>query len=131
MENYSSEGLKVTVDIDGPNAIIDAEVLIKNNKEGQKLSFTIKDNDKKVVAEKIVDAQSGKTEINLKDVHLWHGKKDPYLYTIDANIIQDDEIIDTVLTIFGCRTFYVDSEKDFFLNDESYPLRGVARHQDF
>ncbi|MBQ4602964.1 MAG: glycoside hydrolase family 2 protein, partial [Clostridia bacterium] len=33
-------------------------------------------------------------------------------------------------TRFGCRTFEIDPEKGFILNGESYPLRGVSRHQD-
>ncbi len=40
-----------------------------------------------------------------------------------------EEELDCVSTRFGCRTFHVDPEKGFFLNGESYPLRGVARHQ--
>lgn len=37
---------------------------------------------------------------------------------------------DEVSTRFGIREFYVDAETGFFLNQESYPLRGVSRHQD-
>ena len=31
---------------------------------------------------------------------------------------------------FGCRSYSIDPQKGFFLNGESYPLRGVSRHQD-
>lgn len=40
------------------------------------------------------------------------------------------EDADVVETKFGCRTFFVDPQKGFFLNGRSYPLCGAARHQD-
>ena len=61
---------------------------------------------------------------------MWDGKFDPYLYTAEAYILRNNEIIDNVSTRFGCRSFEIDSEKGFILNSRQYPLRGVSRHQD-
>ena len=66
----------------------------------------------------------------IENVHLWNGRKDPYLYTMEVSLTDKEGELDQVSTRFGCRTFHVDPEKGFFLNGESYPLRGVARHQD-
>ena len=44
--------------------------------------------------------------------------------------MEDGVCIDSVSTRFGCRTFTIDPDKGFFLNGNSYPLRGVSRHQD-
>ncbi len=76
---------------------------------------------------------SGKAneEIIIENVHLWHGLKDPYLYEIVASAYVNDEIVDQVRTKYGFRYFKVDSRRGFFLNGEDYPLRGVARHQDY
>ena len=49
---------------------------------------------------------------------------------MEVKLMDGETELDCVSTRFGCRTFYVDPEKGFFLNGESYPLRGVARHQD-
>lgn len=65
-------------------------------------------------------------EFVIENVHLWDGLNDPYLYTATAKLPSGDE----VSTRFGCRVFTFDSEKGFFLNGRSYPLRGVSRHQD-
>lgn len=65
-------------------------------------------------------------EFVIEDAHLWDGLDDPYLYVATARLASGDEIS----TRFGCRVFSVDPEKGFFLNGRSYPLRGVARHQD-
>jgi beta-galactosidase len=79
-----------------------------------------------------VEAYSGHsvTNIILKNVHLWDGLDDPYLYTVTAKLTQNGEVLDEISTRFGCREFHIDPEKGFFLNGRSYPLRGVSRHQD-
>ena len=67
----------------------------------------------------------------IENVHLWNGRKDPYLYKAIARIVDENgEILDEVSTRFGFRTFAFDSKKGFFLNGKSYPLHGVSRHQD-
>ena len=66
----------------------------------------------------------------IRDVHLWRGKPDPYLYTAEVAIIRDGEEIDKISSRFGCRSFRIDSENGFILNGKEYPLRGVSRHQD-
>ena len=70
------------------------------------------------------------TNIILKNVHLWDGLDDPYLYTVTAKLFNNDKAADEISTRFGCREFHIDPEKGFFLNGRSYPLRGVSRHQD-
>lgn len=65
-------------------------------------------------------------EFEITDVHLWDGVNDPYLYTATATLESGDEIS----TRFGCRFFEIDAQKGFLLNGQSYPLRGVSRHQD-
>ncbi len=68
--------------------------------------------------------------IHIDEPHLWNGRKDPYLYTLDAQIVKNNIVIDSVSTKFGIRSFHIDAEKGFFLNGEPYPLHGVSRHQD-
>ena len=70
------------------------------------------------------------TNIILKNVHLWNGLDDPYLYAVTAKLVKNGQVLDEVSTRFGCRKFHIDPEKGFFLNGRSYPLRGVSRHQD-
>ena len=71
-----------------------------------------------------------KVSLRIKDVHLWNGRKDPYLYTAKAELVEGDKILDNVSARFGCRTFEINPDKGFILNGEAYPLRGVSRHQD-
>jgi Beta-galactosidase/beta-glucuronidase len=81
------------------------------------------------VESSIVDGHS-EAVITIANAHLWNGVKDPYLYTVTAELIQNNGVCDEISARFGCRSFSVDPNKGFFLNGESYPLRGVSRHQD-
>lgn len=66
----------------------------------------------------------------IESPHLWNGRKDPYLYSLNATLWEEDQLLDTITEEVGLRFYHVDKEKGFFLNGESYPLRGVSRHQD-
>ena len=79
----------------------------------------------------VVKGSGRDVSLKIPKVHLWDGLEDPYLYTAEAVLYRDGEAVDTVTHCFGVRDFYVDPEKGFFLNGRSYPLRGVARHQDW
>ncbi len=68
--------------------------------------------------------------LEIENVHLWHGRKDPYLYKAEVELLENNEVIDNISSNFGCRTFKIDPDNGFILNGEEYPLRGVSRHQD-
>ncbi len=126
--HYGTPGLKVTPETDGKNAKVEIETWIENFRDSLKIEYSVKDADGNVVAEKVTADLSACLEIS--NVHLWHGRKDPYLYTAELNLLDGDKVIDSVSSRFGCRSFKIDPENGFILNGEEYPLRGVARHQD-
>jgi beta-galactosidase len=66
----------------------------------------------------------------LRDPHLWHGREDPYLYRVQVEIFDGLQRADTLIQPLGVRFFHIDPDRGFFLNGESYPLRGVCTHQD-
>lgn len=90
-----------------------------------KIEITVYDSDGHAVA----TAANGE-EILLKNIHLWNGVSDPYLYSATARLVKDGRVCDEVSSTFGFRTFEVDPKKGFILNGRVYPLRGVCRHQD-
>lgn len=130
LEYYGGPGIRVTPQIEGADAKVETEVYLSGAKEQQKLHYIIKDRDGRIAAETTVPASETKVVFEIADVHLWNGKKDPYLYTAEVILTENEEELDAVSTRFGCRTFQIDPDKGFFLNGESYPLRGVSRHQD-
>lgn len=130
LDYYGGPGIKVSPEIDESDAKVGVEVFLTNAKEGQTLVYTVKDQDGNMVAEVEKAVDDTAEVLTIPQVHLWNGKKDPYLYTAKVALKDGEEILDAVSTRFGCRTYEIDPEKGFILNGESYPLRGVSRHQD-
>jgi len=130
LDYFGGPGLMVTPEIKDTDASVAVEVFVTNAAEGQTLTYVIKDAAGAVVAECVTPVSETKVNLQIPSVHLWHGRKDPYLYTAEIILKNGDEVVDAVSTRFGCRTFRIDPEKGFILNGESYPLRGVSRHQD-
>ncbi len=130
LDYYGGPGITVTPNIEGKDANVDVEVWLTNPKAGQELVYEIKAADGSVVATGRQGVDATKATFKIENVHLWHGRKDPYLYTAEVALVEGEDVVDTVSTRFGCRTFKIDPDQGFILNGESYPLRGVSRHQD-
>ncbi|MBQ8375053.1 MAG: glycoside hydrolase family 2 protein [Clostridia bacterium] len=127
LDYYGGCGLTVTPTVNGANATVKLQSYLTNAKEGQQVRYTVQNAEGQAIACVVADGQA---EIELENVRLWHGKKDPYLYTAVAELVAGDEVLDCVSARFGCRSYKIDPEKGFILNGEEYPLRGVSRHQD-
>ena len=130
LDYYGAPGIRVTPELKGADAAVSIETMVTDAKDGQKIRYTIKEADGTVVGSETKAADEAECTMTIAGVHRWNGRKDPYLYTAEAELLDGDEVIDAVSARFGCREFFIDPEKGFFLNGESYPLHGVSRHQD-
>ena len=130
LDYFGGPGIKVTPEINGADAKAEIEVYLTNPKDGQQLVYSILDKDGNKVSEVFCGAEETSVSIDINNVHLWDGRKDPYLYTAEVNLVEDGKVLDNISTRFGCRTFKIDPERGFILNGREYPLRGVSRHQD-
>ncbi|MBQ8769338.1 MAG: glycoside hydrolase family 2 protein [Oscillospiraceae bacterium] len=128
LDYYGGPGIIVTPTVAGANADVEVQVFLTNAKEGQSVKYTIYDKDENAIASQ--ESAETKVSFTIDNVHLWHGRKDPYLYCCEAELMENGQVIDNVCTRFGCRTFKIDPDNGFILNGEEYPLRGVSRHQD-
>ncbi len=128
LDYYGGPGLMITPKVEGKDAKVDVEVFVKNLKENQKLVYTIYDKDEKELDK--IETTESKVTFEMKDVNLWHGRRNPYLYCCEVEIVENGEVVDNVCNRFGCRSFKIDPDNGFILNGEEYPLRGVSRHQD-
>ena len=128
LDHFGGPGIKVTPVMNGKDANVEVEVFVTNSKMGQTLRYTVKDGAGNVVA--AVENAETKTAFTIENAHLWNGRKDPYLYSVDVELLEDGKVLDDVHTRFGCRSFRIDPDQGFILNGEAYPLRGVSRHQD-
>ncbi|MCI8712186.1 MAG: glycoside hydrolase family 2 protein [Ruminococcus sp.] len=155
LEYYGSAGVRVVPKVEGEGATVQVEARCVGTEGTERLEYAILDGEH-VVAQCVMEAMrdeggavtkgvspsgaapqdGGRATLNcarmqIPKVHLWNGRKDPHLYTLAVKLVEDGRVLDEREIRFGCRTFFVDSQKGFFLNGEPYPLRGVARHQDW
>ena len=125
---YGGKGLAITPVIEGNDAKVKVDTYVSNKKDTHKVHVVLKDAEGNTVAGTI--SEDTTVELEIKDVHRWHGRKDPYLYTCEVELIDGEDVIDVVSSRFGCRSYEIDPNNGFILNGEEYPLRGVSRHQD-
>ena len=125
LDYYGGKGLAVCPEVAGEDAAI--WVRTWHNADDGRVNITLRDADGNIVG----SGDDNDETIVIDKVHLWHGIEDPYLYTCEAVLHVGGKAVDKVSCQFGCRSFRIDSDKGFFLNGKSYPLRGVCRHQDW
>ena len=130
LDFWGAPGIEVTPVVDGSNAKVEVETYVTGTGE---VWISIYDDKNQLVDEVKASMEKNTAIANfiIENVHLWNGRKDPYLYTAKAVLNAGGEAVDEVSARFGCRSFSFDPEKGFILNGNPYPLRGVSRHQDW
>ncbi len=128
LDYFGGKGIVVTPEIKEKNADVTIEVYTSNTENGDLIKYSVFDKENNLVQECVT--HENKCTLTIENVHLWQGRKDPYLYVAKAEIVREGTTVDSVDTRFGCRTFKIDPNNGFILNGEEYPLRGVSRHQD-
>ncbi len=127
-------GVKVTPKVDEADHST-ATVRVESSVEGDGITLI-----RLLDAEGTLVSEQRGTDVTftISHPHLWDGVKDPYLYTVEALLLDpksvesttDAAILDRVVTKIGIRSFHIDAKKGFYLNGRPYPLHGVSRHQD-
>ena len=129
LDYYGGPGIQVTPVVNGADAKVEVIGYFTGLTGVENVKYVIKA-DGAVIAERTVDASEGKASFVIENVHLWNGRKDPFLYTLEATLLDGGKELDVRTVRFGCRYFEIDPERGFILNGKEYPLRGVSRHQD-
>ena len=127
LDYYGGPGVQVTPIVDGADCHVEVETYVTNY-ANETVKYAVLNAEGKTVLEG--NSESLKFNFDIKNVHLWDGLEDPYLYKLVVELVNGKDIIDNKEVRFGARTFRVDPNEGFFLNGRSYPLRGVSRHQD-
>ena len=90
LDYYGTPGLMVTPKSKGSDWDIEIEAFLTNSKIGQELRYTIIDKEGNTVAQTLTT--DTKVTLNISNAHLWHGRKDPYLYTASIQLLEDDTV---------------------------------------
>lgn len=75
--------------------------------------------------------QNIESNFKIRNPHLWHGRKDPYLYKVVTQLFKNGVVIDKMTQPLGLRNYEIIAGDGFYLNGEKYPMYGVTRHQDW
>ena len=124
LDFFGGPGLRITPALDGTTGKIRVESWTKV--ENPTVEVTLTD----AAGTTVASGQGTDVTLDIPNVHLWDGVKDPYLYTATLRLVENGTAVDQISSRFGVRTFRVDPKEGFFLNGRPYPLHGVSRHQD-
>ncbi len=111
--------VEVNIDLDGQEA----------NKMGCRVMLLNAEG--KVVAQKTAAGKTGhrSASMTLQKARLW-SIRDPYVYTVVAQLMDHGKVVDEQRTTTGLRTLRFDAETGFWLNDENIKINGVCNHHD-
>ena len=129
LDHFGGPGITVTPIVEGSDAKVNVTAYLTGLNGTETVKITIKDGERKV-AEAAMPAADAKADFVIENAHLWNGRKDPFLYTCEAVLLDGEKELVARIVKFGCRYFEIDPERGFILNGVEYPLRGVSRHQD-
>ena len=124
LDFFGGPGLRITPALDGTTGKIRVESW--TNVENPTVEVILTD----AAGATVATGQGADVTLDIPNVHLWDGVKDPYLYTATLRLVENGTAVDQISSRFGVRTFRVDPKEGFFLNGRRYPLHGVSRHQD-
>lgn len=125
MDYAGGSGMKVTPAVCGKDAKIQVETW--TNCPEAEVHIVLLDGEGREVAKGI----GQNVTLEVKDVHLWDGLADPYLYVVKASLVKEGRAVDEIFVTTGVRTFEFSPKDGFHLNGRPYPLHGVSRHQDY
>lgn len=118
---WGSDGVKVTPVLSQDYSAADVTVEAWIEGDAKTVEFCL---DGMTETAQVTDGYA-RAAFTLKNVHLWNGVEDPFLYTLEARLPED-----RIEVSFGCRSIGFDPDTGFILNGKNIRLCGAARHQD-
>jgi beta-galactosidase len=133
--DHGSDGVYIHQNnISAQSAQLSIETILsrKDSLANEDLKISIFDKAGKQVAstEQKVISNDIKTPITLSHPILWNGRKNPYLYHVRAELLENGKIIDSQQVETGLRSFFVNTTRGFFLNGKHLDLHGICRHEE-
>ena len=108
---------------------VDAAIEGLDGRKAQ-LRLTLRDASGAVVSRAAARASASQTvDLKLARPHRWD-LDDPYLYTLEAEIVEGKTVLDRMQTSVGLREIRFDADKGFALNGRTRKIKGVCLHHD-
>ena len=127
---YGTEGLIIRTEVGGSDTgLFYLEPHVVSDGRKTLIRYTVFDDGKPVLKKETRSVES--VTLSLEHVRCWNGQKDPHLYTVRAELLDEEGVLDAVELRTGFAAYRMTPEEGFFLNGEHMKLKGVAKHQDF
>lgn len=130
LDYFGGPGVQVTPIVDGGKANVGVEAFLTGLSGTETVRFTVMEGTNVAAEATLSASKATRADLAIENVHLWNGRKDPFLYTLKAVLLDGEKELDVRKVKFGCRYYEIDPDRGFILNGKEYPLRGVSRHQD-
>ena len=136
---YASSGVFVEVKKVTNNAAqLEVRTHISTSSEAQNavLKYVVKNAKDEVVFEGDETISIAKKEavisknIEIQQPILWNGRINPHQYAVEVSLSSEGKT-DKVVQKFGIKTFSIDANTGFILNNKAYRLNGVCKHQEW
>lgn len=98
--------------------------------DAESITYQLFDSNEAIVIEKNVPASQLHTVLEVPDVKLWDGKKNPVLYRFLATLKGSNGEEDSVELFCGFRYYHLSGQEGMYLNGKKITLHGVGVHQD-
>ena len=86
LDYYGGPGIWVTPVMEGDNANVEVEVFLTGSKPSQIVRYTLLDGEDNV--DSTAETTGTKVSFLIENAHKWNGRKDPYLYTAKAELLE-------------------------------------------
>lgn len=115
IDEFGSRGLLLnTVNTDG-DWHVTISATVQNPRINQMLCMRVLNANNKVVAEELQHIDNTFFDLIITSAHIWDGVESPYLYKLEALLVDPESILDRQEMLFGLREHYLD-KSGFYLN---------------
>ena len=129
LDYHGGPGISVQARPEGSFAVFDLKAWVRGTDENHTVLWTILGPEGGEAAGALRPADHPEVSLQVCGPKCW-SPDHPNLYTVRAQLIRRNEVVDEVSLRTGIRSFACTPDQGFFLNGEALPLRGVCRHQD-
>lgn len=131
LDYWGTDGVLIRSQVDNNDSgTIDLELHTSSTPDVM-THIDIFDKDNRIVNQIKFPSTEKEKRLTIDEVTLWNGQSNPYLYTLRASLVRNDEVLDEISKTFGFRSTRLTADQGFYLNDKHLPINGVAQHQDF
>lgn len=128
--HFPADGLRLrTSALTSDWAMIDVECSIRARRPGDLVTVRLFDKEDVVVEATLDAAAETKVSVELPHPRPWSGE-DPYLYSLEAQLIRDGLVVDQRREKVGIRTISVDARNGLRINGSTVLLKGACIHHD-